>query len=81
MKNLRSGRINVNNKEYIVICATAAQQKCDRQNMLFTFKPENAKNPNKVLRQMLNYTRRIDAKTNFQRYLPAEPSNSVSTCF
>lgn len=55
--NLRSGEIAVNNNQYVVICATTlAQPKCDLDNMLFTLKPENAKNPNQVLANMLSFT-------------------------
>jgi peptidoglycan hydrolase CwlO-like protein len=55
--NLRSGEIAVNNNQYMVICATApTQPKCDLDNMLFTLKPENAKNPNLVLANMLSFT-------------------------
>ena len=55
--DLKTGEVTVNNGQYVVVCAaTAAQPKCNLNNMLFTLKPENAENPNKVLVQMLNFT-------------------------
>jgi hypothetical protein len=49
---LASGTVN----SQPVICALqSGSQKCDRQNLLFTLKPENARNPAAVIQQIFNF--------------------------
>jgi Circadian oscillating protein COP23 len=53
-KNLQlaSGKVNT----LPVICAMPANQsKCDRQNMLFTLNPENAANPETIMRKIFKF--------------------------
>ncbi len=41
-----------------VICALqSGSNKCDRQNLLFTLKPENARNPEAVIQKMFNFAK------------------------
>ncbi|AFY91486.1 COP23 domain-containing protein [Chamaesiphon minutus] len=46
---LASGVVN----SQTVICALSSHSKCNRRNMLFTLKPENARNPESVIQKML----------------------------
>ncbi|PSB58099.1 COP23 domain-containing protein [Chamaesiphon polymorphus] len=46
---LASGVVN----SQTVICALSSHSKCNRKNMLFTLKPENARNPESVIQKML----------------------------
>jgi Circadian oscillating protein COP23 len=46
---LASGIVN----SQTVICALSFHGKCNRKNMLFTLKPENARNPESVIQKML----------------------------
>lgn len=46
---LASGVVN----SQTVICALSSRSKCNRKNMLFTLKPENARNPESVIQKML----------------------------
>jgi Circadian oscillating protein COP23 len=49
---LTSGKVN----SLIVICAVRANgSKCDRQNMLFTLKPENASNPDAIVQKIFSF--------------------------
>ena len=49
---LASGTVNAQT----VICALPSNsEKCDRNNMLFTLKPENAGNPEAVIQQVLSF--------------------------
>ena len=49
---LASGTVNAQT----VICALPSNsEKCDRNNMLFTLKPENAGNPEAVIQQILSF--------------------------
>jgi hypothetical protein len=49
---LASGTVNFQP----VICALQnGRKKCDRENMLFTLKPENARNPEAVIQKMMNF--------------------------
>ena len=49
---LASGTVN----SQPVICALqSGSQKCDRQNLLFTLKPENARNPEVVIQKIFNF--------------------------
>jgi Circadian oscillating protein COP23 len=49
---LASGTVNFQP----VICALQnGSKKCDRDNLLFTLKPENAKNPDAVIQQMVQF--------------------------
>ncbi len=55
-KNLKiaSGTVN----SLAVICAIRANSsKCNRQNMLFTLKPENARNPEAVIQKIFSFAR------------------------
>ena len=54
--NLKAGEIIVNQAQYVVICVVSTHSDdCDSDNMLFTLKPENTKNPNEVLAKMVNF--------------------------
>ena len=49
---LASGKVN----SQPVICALQnSRKKCDRDNILFTLKPENANNPNVVIQQIIKF--------------------------
>jgi hypothetical protein len=51
---LASGRVN----SLVVICALRAKSnKCNSQNMLFTLKPENASNPEAVIKKIFTFAR------------------------
>lgn len=51
--NLRSGPVN----GQVVICAlTGSQIQCDASNMLFTLKPENARQPGAVIQQIITFS-------------------------
>ncbi len=49
---LASGTVN---SQPVVCALQSGTKKCDRQNLLFTLKPENARNPEAVIQKLFNF--------------------------
>jgi hypothetical protein len=70
-KNLKiaSGTVN----SLAVICAIRTNSnKCNRQNMLFTLKPENARNPEAVIQKIFSFAR--DGSSSIDESATQQPS-------
>jgi hypothetical protein len=75
-KNLKiaSGTVN----SLAVICAIRANSsKCNRQNMLFTLKPENARNPDAVIQRIFSFAR--DGSGSIDESATAQQQSTVDT--
>jgi hypothetical protein len=57
---LASGIVN----SQTVICALQSQSRCNRKNMLFTLKPENARDPESVIQKMFAFAQDGSASIN-----------------
>ena len=66
---LASGTVN----SQAVICALQSNSnKCDRQNILFTLKPENARNPDAVIQKIFSFAR--DGSSSLNESASSNPS-------
>jgi Circadian oscillating protein COP23 len=65
---LASGTVN----SVTVICALSAKSSnCDRQNMLFTLKPENSRNPEAIIQKIFSFAQ--DGSTSIEESASSRP--------
>jgi len=70
---LASGTVN----SQPVICALQSNgTKCNRQNLLFTLKPENARNPEAVIQKIFSFAQ--DGSSSLNESVSSQPKSDVN---